>query len=285
MKLKGKVAIITGASKGIGKSIAETFAREGCNLTIVSRHLEEICAVADELKGKYNVNILAMKCDVSNLLEVERMVRKTIEHFEKVDILVNNAGIIGPIGPLFDNDLKLWMKTVNVNLLGTVNCTKVVLPYMMKTRMGKIINFSGAGSGAAPLPTLSAYATSKFAVVRFTEIIAEEVKDYNIQINSVAPGPVNTRLLDQVLEAKDKVDKKYLEKAKKQKETGGVPPEKATQLVLYLASDESDGITGKLISAVWDDYQNFSNRLDEIKETPIYTLRRIDNVLFKEVPK
>lgn len=284
MKLKGKVAIITGASKGIGKCIAETFAREGCNLTIASRHFDEISAAAEELK-KYNVDVLHLKCDVSNPAEVEEMVKKTVGHFKKIDILVNNAGIYGPLGLLIDNDLELWAKTININLMGTVMCTKFVLPYMMKTRKGKIINLSGGGSGGSPTPTISAYATSKVAVVRFTEVIAEEVKDYNIQVNSIAPGGVNTRLLDQVLKAADRVDKKFLEKAKKQEETGGTPPEKAAQLVLYLASDDSDGITGKLISAVWDNYKNFSNQLDEIKGTQIYTLKRIDNVLYKEVPK
>lgn len=284
MKLKGKVAIITGASKGIGKCIAETFAREGCNLSIVSRHFEEISAAAEKLK-KYNVDVLHLKCDVSNPAEVEEMVKKTVGRFKKIDILVNNAGIYGPLGPLIDNDLEFWAKTVNINLMGTVMCTKFVLPYMMKTRKGKIINLSGGGSGGAPTPTISAYATSKVAVVRFTEVVAEEMKDYNIQVNSIAPGGVNTRLLDQVLEAADRVDQKFLEKAKKQEETGGTPPEKAAQLVLYLASDDSDGITGKLISAVWDNYKNFSNQLDEIKGTSIYTLKRIDNVLYKEAPK
>jgi len=284
MKLKGKVAIITGASKGIGKCIAETFAREGCNLSIVSRHFEEISAAAEKLK-KYNVDVLHLKCDVSNPAEVEEMVKKTMGHFKKIDILVNNAGIYGPLGLLIDNDIELWAKTININLMGTVMCTKFVLPYMMKTRKGKIINLSGGGSGGAPTPTISAYATSKVAVVRFTEVVAEEVKDYNIQVNSIAPGGVNTRLLDQVLEAADRVDQKFLEKAKKQEETGGTPPEKAAQLVLYLASDDSDGITGKLISAVWDNYKNFSNQLDEIKGTSIYTLKRIDNVLYKEAPK
>ena len=284
MKLEGKVAIITGASKGIGKCIAETFAREGCNLTIASRHFDEISTASKELK-KCNVDVLPMKCDVSNPSEVKEMVKKTVGHFKKIDILVNNAGIYGPLGPLSDNDLEFWAKTININLMGTVMCTKFVLPYMMKTRKGKIINLSGGGSGGSPTPTISAYATSKVAVVRFTEVIAEEVKDYNIQVNSIAPGGVNTRLLDQVLKAADRLDKKFLENAKKQEETGGTPPEKAAQLVLYLASDDSDGITGKLISAVWDNYKNFSNQLDEIKGTQIYTLKRIDNVLYKEVPK
>ena len=284
MMLKGKVAIITGASRGIGRCIAETFAREGCNLTMASRNLEEICRGSDELK-RYNIEILPLKCDVSNSIDVEEMMKKTIDRFKRIDVLVNNAGIYGPLGSLVDNDLELWIKTININLLGTVMCTKAVLPYMIKARKGKIINFSGGGTGGDAIPTISAYSTSKAAVVRFTEIIAEEVKDYNIQINSIAPGAVNTRFLDQVLAAEGKVDKNFLEKAKKQKESGGTPPEKVAELVLYLASDNSEGITGKLISAVWDNYQNFKSSLNEIKTTSIYTLRRIDNFKYREVTK
>jgi len=284
MKLRGKVAIITGASKGIGKCIAETFAKEGCNLTILSRNLDEIRAAAEELK-KSGVNVFPLKCDVSVPEEVKDMVEKTVSRFGKIDILVNNAGIYGPLGPLTENDLELWEKTIEINLIGTVTCTKFVLPHMIKAKKGKIVNFSGGGTGGPPTPTLSAYITSKAAIVRFTEIIAEEVKDFNIQVNSIAPGAVNTRLLDQVLAAAAKVDKKFLEKSIKQKETGGTPPEKVAQLVLFLASEDSNGITGKLISAVWDDYQNFGKRLDEIKDSQIYTLRRIDNVMYKEVKK
>lgn len=284
MKLKGKVAIITGASKGIGKAIAETFAKEGCNLTIVSRNVDEVRNTAGELK-RYGVDVLPLKCDVSNPVEVEEMVKKTIARFKKIDILVNNAGIYGPLGPLVDNDIGQWKSTVDINLMGTVTCTKFVLPYMIKAKKGKIINLSGGGSGGPPTPTISAYVTSKVAVVRFAEVIAEEVKEHNIQVNSIAPGAVNTRLLDQVLAAADKLDKKFLERSIKQRETGGTPPEKAAQLALFLASDDSDGLTGKLISAVWDDYQNFSKKLDEINRTQIYTLRRIDNDTYKEARK
>jgi len=284
MKLKGKVAIITGASKGIGKAIAETFAKEGCNLTIVSRNVDEVRNTAGELK-RYGVDVLPLKCDVSNPVEVEEMVKKTIARFKKIDILVNNAGIYGPLGPLVDNDIGQWKSTVDINLMGTVTCTKFVLPYMIKAKKGKVINLSGGGSGGPPTPTISAYVTSKVAVVRFAEVIAEEVKEHNIQVNSIAPGAVNTRLLDQVLAAADKLDKKFLERSIKQRETGGTPPEKAAQLALFLASDDSDGLTGKLISAVWDDYQNFSKKLDEINRTQIYTLRRIDNDTYKEARK
>ena len=283
MKLSGKVAIITGASKGIGKVIAETFAREGCSLTIASRNFDEISETAKELK-KY-ADVLPAKCDVSKPADVEDMIRKTIDRFKKIDILINNAGIYGPVGAFAENDIELWKRTIDINLIGTAICTKFVLLHMIKAKRGKIINLSGGGSGGPPQPTISAYVTSKMAVVRFTEVIADEVKEHNIQVNSIAPGAVNTRLLDEILAAGGKVDKKFLERSLKQLETGGTPPEKAAQLALFLASDESDGITGKLLSAVWDDYQNFPKRLSDVKDTQIYTVKRIDDVKYKEVRK
>jgi 3-oxoacyl-[acyl-carrier protein] reductase len=283
MKLKGKVAIITGASKGIGKAIAETFAKEGCSLTIASRNFDEISGVAKDLKN--HSDVLPVKCDVANPADVEAMIKKTIEHFKKIDILVNNAGIYGPIGCFVENDIELWKKTIDINLIGTAICTKSVLPHMIKAKRGKIINLSGGGSGGLPQSTISAYVTSKMAVVRFTEVIADEVKEHNIQVNSIAPGAVNTRLLDQILAAGEKVDKKFLERSAKQLETGGTPPEKAAQLSLFLVSEESDGITGKLLSAVWDDYQSFPRKLHEVRDTQIYTVKRIDEVKYKEVKK
>ncbi len=284
MKLDGKVAIITGASKGIGRAIAKTFAKEGCNLVTVSRNFDEIRKAAEEL-GKFGPEVLPLACDVSVPKDVKEMVKETIKRFGRIDIFVNNAGIYGPFGPFVDNDLEMWKKAIDINLMGTMICTKYVLPYMIRSGKGKIINLSGGGSGGPATPTISAYVTSKMAVVRFTEVIAEEVKDHNIQVNSIAPGAVNTRLLDQVLGAMGKVEKKFLERSLKQRETGGVPPEKAADLALFLASEESDAVTGKLISAVWDDYRNFGKRLEEIIGTSLYTVRRIDGKIYEEVRK
>ncbi|MEW5995952.1 MAG: SDR family NAD(P)-dependent oxidoreductase, partial [Candidatus Zixiibacteriota bacterium] len=152
LKLKGKVAIVTGASMGIGLAIAEAFAKEGCNLTIVSRNLGDVSKAAAGLK-KHGVDVLPLKCDVSRPEEVEEMVKKTVKKFRKIDILVNNAGIYGPLGPLVGNDFGEWEKTIKINLLGTVICTKSVLPHMIKAGKGKIINLSGPGTGGPATPT------------------------------------------------------------------------------------------------------------------------------------
>jgi len=151
---------------------------------------------------------------------------------------------------------------------------RAVIPYLKENPTGKIINLSGGGA-TSPMPGMSAYAASKVAVVRFTETLALELKLHNIDVNAVAPGAMNTRLLDDVLNnGQNAVTRQYYQNALKQKESGGTPPSKAAELCVYLASDVSNGVTGKLISAVWDDWDNLHNCLNEL-DSDIYTLRRI----------
>ena len=145
---------------------------------------------------------------------------------------------------------------------------------MKKNKSGVIINFSGGGEGA--FSRFSAYAASKGGVVRFTETLAEEVKDFGVRVNAIAPGAVNTKLLEEVLEAgPEKVGQEFYERSKKQKEDGGVSPEKAAELCLFLASDKSRGLTGRILSAVWDDFENLPEHISEIMNSDIYTFRRI----------
>jgi len=279
MKLKDKIAIITGAGRGIGKAIALAFAKEGADLTVVSRTLAEVEQTAREAE-EFGVRVLPLKVDVSRAEEVNSMVEETLQKFGKIDILVNNAGILGPVGLLVENNVKLWIETVNVNLIGTFLCCRTVLPHMMNHRSGKIINLSGGGA-AYPKPRFSAYACSKAAVVRLTETLAEEVKDYNIQVNAIAPGAVKTRIVEQIVEAGEKADKNTLAEARKVLEGGGSGFEPVTSLAVFLASEESDGLTGRLISAVWDDWQSLhEDRIRWTMEKGYYTLRRIDERFF-----
>ena len=273
MKLKDKVAIVTGAGRGIGKAIALTFAEEGAHVVVVSRSLPEVMETAAQAEA-LGRHALALKVDVSKKEAVAHMVGSAVKEFGKIDILVNNAGIQGPIGLMVENDIEHWAETINVNLIGTFLCIKAVLPVMLKRRQGKIINLSGGGATSSR-PHFSAYASSKAAVVRLTETLAEEVKVFNIQVNAIAPGAVNTRMLEQVLAAGDAAGEKTQAEAKKQLETGGTPPKKAAALAVFLASDESDGLTGRLISAVWDDWQGMVGRIPEITASDLYTLRRI----------
>ena len=273
MKLAGKAAIITGAGRGIGRAIALAFAREEADMLVASRTLAEVAETAEEARA-LGRRALAVKVDVSNRDEVERMVARALEEFGKVDILANSAGVYGAIGPLADNDPEKWVQTVRINLFGTFFCARAVLPFMIRQRRGKIINLSGGGA-SSPLPNFSSYAASKAAIVRLTETLAEEVKEFNIQVNAIAPGAVNTRLMDEILAAGPAAGEEMLARTRRQKETGGVPPERAAALAVFLASEESDGLSGRLISAVWDDWQSMNGRIDQIMASDLYTLRRV----------
>ena len=273
MKLAGKAAIITGAGRGIGRAIALAFAQEGADVLAASRTLSEVAETAEEVRA-LGRHALPLKVDVSNRDEVERMVAQALEEFGKLDILVNSAGIYGAIGPLVDNDPEKWVQTVRINLFGSFFCARAVLPVMIRQRRGKIINLSGGGA-TSPLPNFSAYASSKAAIVRLTETLAEEIKGFNIQVNAIAPGGVNTRLTDEILAAEAAAGEEMLTRTRRQKETGGVPPERAAALAVFLASEDSDGLSGRLISAVWDDWESMNDRIDQIMGSDLYTLRRV----------
>ena len=203
--------------------------------------------------------------------EVKEFVKKT---FGRIDILVNAAGIYGPIGRVEDIDPKEWKNALDVNLTGTFLMAHALLPFLRKSSRGKIINFGGGGDGA--LPRFSAYVASKGGIVRFTETLAAELKEFPIDVNAILPGAVNTKFLDELLHTDpDKVGEEIYKKSLKQKEEGGIPPEKAAKLALFLASSKSDGLSGKTLSAVWDAYEEFPGRLNELMGSDAYTYRRV----------
>lgn len=201
MKLKNKVAVITGAGRGIGKAISEGFAQEGAAVVLIARTKSELEKTTERIQT-FGRRVLAIPADVSDSNSVDDFFKIVLEEFGGIDILVNNAGRQFPIGPLVENDTKDWIETIMVNLVGTVLCCKAVLPGMIERRQGKIINLSGGGA-TAPRPNFSAYAASKAAVIRLTETIADEVRPFNIQVNAIAPGAINTKMLDEVFAAGD----------------------------------------------------------------------------------
>jgi 3-oxoacyl-[acyl-carrier protein] reductase len=195
--------------------------------------------------------------------------------FGKVDILVNNAGIYGPMGSIDQVDWKEWVDAIAINLTGNVYCARKAVQLFRPQRYGKIINLSGGGA-TNPLPGISAYAASKAAIVRFTETLALEVKADGIDVNAVAPGALMTRLTDQLLAAgPDKVGAGLFERMTKLKAQGGTPLAVGADLCVYLASAESDGVTGRLLAAVWDPWPFTDAVKQDIAATDIYTLRRI----------
>lgn len=277
MKLTGKTAIITGGGQGFGKVIAEAYLKAGANIALCGRTMEVLLNAKTELQ-KYAQNqlqILIDVVDVTNPTSLSNFVETTYKTFGGIDILVANAGVYGTKGAIEEIDWQVWSDAIDINLKGVVLSCINVLPHFKKNKKGKIIILSGGGA-TKPMPYLSAYAASKAAVVRFAETLAHEVTEFHIDVNTIAPGALNTRLLDEILEAgPEKVGKEFYQQSLKQKDTGGSPLEKGAELCVFLASDESDGITGRLISAIWDPWKTFTDHKEAIKNSDVYTLRRI----------
>jgi NAD(P)-dependent dehydrogenase (short-subunit alcohol dehydrogenase family) len=275
MKLKGLNTLITGGSQGLGKVIAGHFLAEGANLVLCARGEKELSATRDELAKKFpSQKVFARTCDVSNEAQVNDLVAFALRELGSLQALVLNAGIYGPMGPTESVSLDEWRRALDINLYGVLLPCRAVIPHFKKAGRGKIVVLSGGGA-TNPLPNISAYAASKAAVVRLMETLAEELKAFHVDVNAIAPGALATRLVDEVLAAgPEKVGAAFYEKNKQWKEKGATPPELGARLAVYLASRESDGITGKLISAQWDPWE----KLHEFKadlNSDIYALRRI----------
>ncbi|OGY24667.1 MAG: hypothetical protein A2172_03695 [Candidatus Woykebacteria bacterium RBG_13_40_15] len=278
--LENKNAIITGGARGFGRAITERFIADGAKVLICSRTIEELKKTSKEIdpSGK---SLYFVEADVSNHEVCQKLFTYTKKVFKTLDILVNNAGIYGPVGSLETNSPKDWLKTIEINLMGTVYCTRLALEQMKNQKHGKIINLAGAGvGGKKPLSRFSAYYTSKAAVAAFTEVVASEVANYNIQVNCISPGAINTYFTDYLIaQGPEKAGPMY-EQALKQKETGGDSPELGANLASFLASGQSDNVTGKTLSAKWDKISNLKKL--SLKDSDKYTLRRIDEGLFGE---
>lgn len=275
--LLGKNAFITGASQGLGYEIAKGFISMGANIFLCARSDIKLRKVYEEFQQLKHPEqkIVIFPIDISIEAQCDKAIEYFFESFNKIDILINNAGIIGPKG-LFDNSEWLqWKYAMNVNFYGSVYLIFRFLPHFKKQRSGSIIQLSGGGA-TSPLPNMTAYAASKAALIRFIETISIELKPFNITANSIAPGPLNTSILEEFIEAgPEKIGKEFYQKVLKQKETGGAPLKKAVDLCIYLASDNAPKVTGKLISALWDDWENFKDFFHELDNSDVYTIRRI----------
>jgi len=275
--LEGRHAIVTGASQGLGLEIARRYLAAGASLAICARDAQRLESAAAELRGAAPAGqtVLAMPADVSRPEDVTRLVDAALGQFGRLDILVNNAGVAGPTGPVESVDLGEWVRVVEINLLGAVLLSRAVLPHFKRAGRGKIVQLSGGGA-TQPLSMQSAYAASKAAVVRFVETLAEETRPHRIDVNALAPGPLDTRMLDQFLAAgPGHVGRERYEGWQQLKRQGGVPLGKGADLAVFLGSDLSNGITGKLLSAVWDPWESLPGHLEELSRTDVYTLRRI----------
>ena len=231
--LAGKVALITGGSRGIGKAIALAYAREGAKVLICARRKEDLKRAAKEIQSTGGT-VSWRAADISKVREVKRLIRQVCRTYGTINILVNNASILGPREPIVRYPLRSWEEVVKVNLTALFLLTKEVLRIMVPQKEGSIINLS-SGVGRMGKARWGAYAASKFGVEGFTQVLADEVKEHNIRVNAVNPGGTRTEMRAQAYPEEDPLT---------------LPtPGEITGVFLYLASTESVGITGKSFDA------------------------------------
>lgn len=263
---------ITGAGRGIGKRLAIGFAAAGARVTLLARSKAELDLAHLEIEHAGG-NSLRIRADVRDYEQVHAAIDRARSQHGDVQVVICAAGIQGPIGPFAECAPKEWQETIQTNLFGPMHVCRAVLPYMIEKRQGKIIALSGGGSMTAR-PNFSSYATSKAALVRFVETVSEEVREHNVQINCMAPGGTYTAMTDEILRAGDRAGWKEIQDSQQVRLTGGVPPDRQVQLAMFLASEKSNHVSGKLIH-VNDDWK----RLETGRVHPeIYTLRRVQKV-------
>jgi 3-oxoacyl-[acyl-carrier protein] reductase len=249
MRLVGRNIILTGASRGFGRYLACRLWEEGANLLLVASKHFNIDLPAERIDQ--HAETLAV--DLSVAYAENPIVRRATLAWTKIDGLVNNAAIQGPIGPAWESDWSAWNKTLTVDLFAPINLCKAVVPKMLEHGSGKIVNLSGGGATNVR-PNYSAYATAKTGLVRFSECLAAELAGTGIDVNCVSPGAMPTDMLPPGVTANPDA------------------MQKAAELVIWLLSDESNGVTGKLLSAQWDDYKRIPGKFTPADK---FTLRRV----------
>jgi len=233
MRLKDKVALVTGGSRGIGRAIVLAFAGEGAKVAIASRNKERCDELVAQIEKK-DGSALSIKADVASETDVKRMVKLATDKFQRVDILVNCAAVNLPYRAVTELSLDEWNWIMGVNLTGTFLACRAVLPQMMARRSGKIINIASIG-GRLGAAGRTPYRPSKAAVINFTYCLAAEVKEFNIDVNAICPGAVETDMLREITEGKLPEHM--------------MPPSDIAAVAVFLASDESRAVTGTAIDA------------------------------------
>ena len=274
--LAGRGALITGGSQGLGLAIASAFVQAGADVLICGRESASLELARTALLDSAAAGqiVAARAADVADEKQVEALVDAAIETLPTFSVLVNDAGVYGPRGSLVDVEWDEWVEAIQINLLGSAFAARAVLVHFSRQGYGKIVQLSGGGA-TSPQPGLSAYGASKAAVVRLVETLALEWRERNIDVNALAPGALNTRMLQQVIEAgPERVGAEFHARALLQRASGGASMAEAAECAVWLASAASDGITGKLISAVWDPWRELGAHRGDL-ESDVYTLRRI----------
>lgn len=273
-RLGGCRCIITGASRGFGAAIARRFWSEGADLLLVARSEDALTRVRDSLEHRGRQQVHLLSCDLASAVAPVQIADEAKRCFGRLSVLVNNAAVQGPIGPVWDNDWEEWERTIRVNLLSIVDLSRRCLP-LLAAPGGKVISIAGGGA-TGPRANFTAYATAKAGLVRFCETFAQEVAALGVTVNCVAPGAMNTEMTEAILAAGSGVsgEKEHNDALCVRLQAPEVV-QRAVSLCVFLASSESDGITGKLISAAWDPWEALEAHRVDLQRTDVYTLRRI----------
>ncbi len=277
MNASRHLVVVTGATRGLGRLIAEKFWLEGDDLVLVARHESELKVIAENLLSlkRHNQHVHYFSSDLSYLENNPPLIDTIQKITGNPDILINNAAIQGPIGPLYKNDWNKWQECLNVCLLAPIQLCRGFLPSMIENRYGRIVNISGGGA-TAPRPNFSSYATAKCGIVRFSETLAQEVAQYGITVNCIAPGAMKSRLTMEIIEAGIKyAGSMEIENAQRINHENPYTEKRAAELVHFLTTESCSQINGKLISAVWDPWEKLPEISQDIQSNDVYTLRRI----------
>jgi NAD(P)-dependent dehydrogenase (short-subunit alcohol dehydrogenase family) len=271
-RLEGRIALITGGGRGIGRAIALAYAAEGARLSLSARTASELDETAQMVSRQFGGEVLTDIADVSEHAQVQHAVRRTLDHYGAIDVLVNNAGNIGPVGRVWDNDPGEWARTIAVHLMGVFYGCHEVLPSMLERGRGRIVNMSGVGG-----PNTTAYDAAKVAIVNFTENLALELADTPVTVNAISPGSINTRMWEETRDLSLAIgDMATYERGVQVTSGQGASIERAAELAVFLGSDECGGLSGRLIRAFADRFEDFPSHVHEIMDSEAYLLRRVD---------
>lgn len=279
--LQGVGCIVTGAGRGIGRFTAESLASRGARLAICARTDAELDEVADAIENRTTRRPAVFNVDVGDPIAVGRFAAEVPHEIGPPGLLVNNAAMLGPVGAITEADPDEWLRTMTVNVGGVAIMCAAVAPTM--SGGGAVVNLSGGGIGGPGMaPFLSAYTTSKAAVVALTETLGRELAPIGVTVNAIAPGPVATRFMQPVLDAGERLGALF-ETTVAQRETS-TPLDPFIDLICYLASEPGRWLTGRLLSARWDRIGDLEARKEAIAGSSLLTLRRIDDALYQEMP-
>jgi NAD(P)-dependent dehydrogenase (short-subunit alcohol dehydrogenase family) len=280
--LTGSNALVTGGGRGIGRATAMALAAAGARVVLCARSAEEVRSAAEEIEASTGNSVLAQTTDVADASDVERLAAVVQERWGRLDLLVNNAAVLGPVGTLTDVPVEEWLRALTTNVGSVAMVSRAMIPLM--SRGGSIVNLSGGGiGGPAAQERVSAYVASKAAIVVLTEMLAREVATQGIRVNAVAPGAVATRFTEPILAAgPERAGTRTYEETVRQR-SAPAHLDSFLRLVVWLGSDRSAWLSGRLLSARWDGVERLEGLRPALQDSSWLTLRRIDGDLFVPV--